>query len=265
MKSTRVRFGALIAAVALPMLLTGCSKDSSLGRMGFPSPATKEGPTIITLWQGSWIAAGAVAILTWGLMIWAIVVYRRREGDALPAQVRYNVPLEIAYTVIPLVMILGLFFFTAKDQTALTKVTNDNTHTVNVEGWRWSWGFNYVDENVFDAGTPAARPVLWLPVNEKVKFVLSSPDVNHSFWIPAFLTKMDVIPGRHNTFEVTPDKLGTFSGKCAELCGAYHSRMLFDVKVVSRADYDAHIADLKSRGQVGQVETGRTQVAGAAQ
>ncbi len=265
MKTTRARLGALIAIVALPVLLTGCSNDSELTRFGFPSPATKEGPTIITLWQGSWIAAGLVGILTWGLMIWAIVVYRRRDGDPVPAQTRYNVPIEIMYTIIPLIMILGLFYFTAKDQAALTKVSNDNTHTVNVQGWRWSWGFNYTDENVFDAGTPAHRPELWLPVDEKVKFVLTSPDVIHSFWVPAFLTKMDIVPGRHNTFEVTPNKIGTFAGKCAELCGVDHSRMLFDVKVVSRADYDAHIAELKAKGQVGQVDTGRSAVAGAAQ
>ena len=265
MKSTRARLGALIAIVALPVLLSGCSNDSEFTRLGFPSPATKEAPTILTLWQGSWIAAGAVGILTWGLMIWAIVVYRRREGDPIPAQTRYNVPIEIMYTIIPLVMILGLFYFTARDQAALTKVTNDNTHTVNVQGWRWSWGFNYIDEDVFDVGTPAQRPVLWLPVDEKVKFELTSPDVIHSFWVPAFLTKLDVVPGRRNTFEVTPNKVGTFAGKCAELCGVDHSRMLFDVKVVSRADYDAHIAELKAKGQVGQLDTGRSAVAGAAQ
>ena len=265
MKSTRARLGALIAIVALPALLTGCSNDSELTRFGFPSPATEEGPTILTLWQGSWIAAGLVGILTWGLMIWAIVVYRRRDGDPIPAQTRYNVPLEIAYTIIPLVMVLGLFYFTAKDQTELTKISGQQTHTVNVQGWRWSWGFNYIDEGAFEVGTPALRPVLWLPVDEKVKFVLTSPDVIHSFWVPAFLMKMDVVPGRHNTFEVTPNKLGTFVGKCAELCGADHSRMLFDVKVVNRAEYDAHIAELKARGQVGLLDTGRQKVAGATQ
>jgi cytochrome c oxidase subunit 2 len=264
-KSTRARLGALTAIVALPVLLSGCAEDSQLTRIGFPTPATEEGPTILTLWQGSWIAAGLVGILTWGLMIWAIVVYRRRDGDPIPEQTRYNVPLEIAYTVIPLVMILGLFYFTARDQTALTKVSGEQTHTVNVQGWRWSWGFNYTEEGAYDVGTPAQRPVLYLPVDEKVQFILTSPDVIHSFWIPAFLMKMDVVPGRHNTFEVTPNKLGTFVGKCAELCGTDHSRMLFDVKVVNRAEYDAHIADLKARGQVGLLDTGRSPEAGAAE
>ena len=98
---------------------------------------------------------------------------------------------------------------------------------------------------------------LWLPVGREVRFTLTSPDVIHSFWVPAFLFKMDVIPGRENQFELTPNKVGTYAGKCAELCGVDHSRMLFTVKVVPKADYDAHIADLKANGQSGQLETGR--------
>ena len=104
--------------------------------------------------------------------------------------------------------------------------------------------------------------VLKVLVDEKVKFELTSPDVIHSFWIPAFLMKMDVVPGRNNQFAVTPNTEGEFVGKCAELCGVDHSRMLFDVKVVSRAEYDAHIADLRERGQVGKIDSGRSEVAG---
>jgi cytochrome c oxidase subunit 2 len=216
----------------------------------------------MSLCQGSWLAALLVGLLVWGLLIWAIVAYRRKAGDALPAQVKYNVPIEILYTVAPLLMVLALFYFTARDQTILTKVSNDQKHTVNVVGWRWSWGFNYLEESAYEVGTPAQRPTLWLPVNEKVKFELTSPDVIHSFWIPAFLMKMDVIPGRKNAFELTPDRIGTFAGKCAELCGVDHSRMLFDVKVVTRAEYDAHIAQLKAIGQSGVLDSGRSTVAG---
>ena len=217
-----------------------------------PDPATKEGPRILSLWQGSWIAALVVGVLVWGLLIWAIVVYRRRsESDALPKQTRYNMPIEILYTIAPLIMILGLFYFTARDQSVLTKIDNKSTHSVNVVGWRWSWGFNYETEQAYDVGTPAVRPQLWLPVDETVKFRLTSPDVIHSFFIPAFLMKMDVIPGRNNEFQITPDRIGVFAGKCAELCGVDHARMLFDVHVVSRAEYDKHIAELKAKGQSG--------------
>ena len=81
-----------------------------------------------------------------------------------------------------------------------------------------------------------------LPVDETIQFNLHSPDVIHSFWVPGFLFKMDVIPGRDNHFELTPTASGTFAGKCAELCGVYHSRMLFNVKVVSEDEYDSYLA-----------------------
>ena len=264
-KSTvrRKRLGTAIAVALGTVLLAGCSTNNEYTRLGMPDPATEEAPRILSLWQGSWVAALIVGVFVWGLLIWAIVVYRRKEGDGLPAQTRYNVPIEILYTVVPLVMILALFYFTQRDQAILTKVDNSQTHSVNVVGWRWSWAFNYEEEGVYDVGTPGERPVLWLPIDEKVKFQLTTPDVIHSFWVPAFLTKMDVMPGRHNEFMVTPNKAGTFAGKCAELCGTDHSRMLFDVKVVTRAEYEAHIEDLKARGQVGKLDNGRSLKAGS--
>ena len=81
--------------------------------------------------------------------------------------------------------------------------------------------------------------------------MLTARDVIHSFWVPAFLQKMDMIPGRVNRFQVTPTQEGTFKGKCAELCGAYHSQMLFNVKVVSRAEYEQHMDELRAKGQSG--------------
>src|SRR5690606_28810228 len=162
------------------------------------------------------------------------------------------------YTIVPLIMIGGLFFFTARDQSQLIKVEDDQDVTVGVVGFRWSWTSNYVDQDTYEIGTPAGDPVLYLPVDQKVKFELTSPDVIHSFWIPAFLFKMDVIPGRTNEFEVTPNKEGTFLGKCAELCGVDHWRMLFTVKVVSQEEFDAHMQELREKGQFGQLTPGRT-------
>ncbi|MBK6764419.1 MAG: cytochrome c oxidase subunit II [Micrococcales bacterium] len=255
----RVAVVALGSASAL--LLAGCSQGTvdDWKRFGYPDPATEQGDTMLRLWTGSWIAALAVAFLVWGLIIWSIIVYRRRHADEpAPDQVRYNLPMEIMYTVVPLIMIGGMFFFTVRDQSQITKVENNQDVTIGAVGFRWSWNFNYVDQNTYEIGTPGQDPVLYLPVNQKVKFELTSPDVIHSFWVPAFLFKMDVIPGRTNTFEVTPNKEGTFAGKCAELCGVDHSRMLFSVKVVSQAEFDAHMQELRAKGQFGQLTSGRT-------
>ena len=150
--------------------------------------------------------------MTGGLILFAAIRFRRKDGDPAPKQMRYNVPLEVMYTIVPLVMILGMFFFTARDQTELTKVSANPDNTVGVVGFRWSWAFNYVEDDVYDVGTAEVEdmPTLYLPVNESVVFELQSPDVIHSFWIPAFLMKMDVFPDRLNKFEVTPNKVGTY-------------------------------------------------------
>ncbi|MDA2978044.1 MAG: cytochrome c oxidase subunit II [Actinomycetota bacterium] len=252
----KIRAGLFLVPV---FLITACSKasqDEAL-RIGFPEPVTQEGVLILNLWQGTWIVAIGVAALVLGLLFAAIILYRRRSDAEVPKQTRYNIPLEILYTVVPFVIVLGLFYFTARDQSTLIKLSGEQKHTVSVVGFRWSWAFNYLEGGAYEIGTPALPPTLYLPVDEKVKFELTSPDVIHSFWIPAFLMKMDVVPGRLNAFELTPTKTGEFVGKCAELCGVDHSRMLFNVKVVSRSEFDQHIQDLKAAGQEGVLETDR--------
>ncbi|GAA0469809.1 cytochrome c oxidase subunit II [Streptomyces sp. NPDC046215] len=122
-------------------------------------------------------------------------------------------------------------------------------------------------EGVYDIGIPGTRnpqnnnpgPTLWLPKGETVQFVLTSRDVIHSFWVVPFLMKQDVIPGHTNSFTVTPNKEGTFMGKCAELCGQDHSRMLFNVKVVSPERYQEHLKELAKKGQTGYQPAGIAQ------
>jgi cytochrome c oxidase subunit 2 len=254
-----------LALVAL--LTTGCTANEAFF-FDMPEPASKEAPIMLNLWNGSWIAAWGVGIVTWGLMIWAMIAYRRRHKDEIPKQTKYNIPLEALYTIVPLIMILGLFWFTVRDQSEIIAVDDDQSQTVNVVGFRWSWGFNYLDENVYATGLPyseaakAELPTLVLPVNEKVRFELTSPDVIHSFWVPNWLFKMDVIPGKTNVFQVTPDRVGTFPGKCAELCGTDHARMLFNVQVVERPEFDAYIEGLRQKGQTGFLQSDRTVTTG---
>jgi cytochrome c oxidase subunit 2 len=218
------------------------------------------------LWRWGWLAALLVGILVWGLIIYAVIKFRRRSDDEVPVQTRYNLPIEILYTIAPVVMVLVFFFFTVKAQDAVlaeAAETGEAEHTVKVVGQKWSWSFNYMGEdavdgqNVYTAGTPAELPTLVLPVDETVTVELSSPDVIHSFWVPAFLFKMDVVPGRDNSFSFTPTREGEFAGKCTELCGTYHSRMLFNVEVVDRATYDDHLRDLEEQGNVGLVLGGQ--------
>jgi cytochrome c oxidase subunit 2 len=262
----RARAVAVILAGTATLTLSGCTDSVERGWLPTERGTTNNTDRVMDLWNGSWIAALLVGVLVWGLILWVMVAYRRRRGDThLPAQVRYHLPLEIMYTVIPLMMVIVLFGYTYRDQTELISTDAKPDLTIGVVGKQWSWDFNYLDGDAYETGVQgelngkpgveAELPTLYLPVNELVQFNLTARDVIHSFWIPAFLMKMDTIPGIENKFQVRPQRVATFRGKCAELCGEYHSEMLFNVKVVPRAEYDAHIADLKSRGQSGSLPT----------
>ena len=244
-------------------LLTGCSTETTeqWKRLGLPEGATDRTEHVESLWIGAWIAALIVGVLVWGLILYVVVRYRRRNEDA-PRQVRYNLPLEVLYTLAPFAIIGVLFFYTIESNHDVTRLSNAEQHNVRVVGQQWQWTFNYdeqvpgaAERGVWETGSLDKRAELYLPVNESVKFTLNSPDVIHSFWIPSFYFKLDVIPGRTNTFELTPTKTGTFAGKCAELCGFQHARMTFTVKVVSAEEYRAHLVELAEKGQTG-VATG---------
>ncbi|MCZ1010405.1 aa3-type cytochrome oxidase subunit II [Streptomyces lydicus] len=294
----RRKLPQVLAAGLVLATATGCTyKD--FPRLGMPTPVTDEAPRILSLWQGSWAAALATGVLVWGLIIWSVIFHRRsRSKVEVPPQTRYNMPIEALYTIVPFIIIAVLFYFTARDESAILKTSKKPDHIVNVVGFQWSWAFNYLEnvdgkkstsninssaldgiptkwkkgapagaDGVYDSGTPGERnpqtgnpgPTLWLPKGETVQFVLTSRDVIHSFWVVPFLMKQDVIPGHTNVFEVTPNKEGTFMGKCAELCGVDHSRMLFNVKVVSPERYREHLKDLAKKGQTGYLPSGIAQ------
>lgn len=243
------------------MLLSACTGTESRGFL--PHGATVNSTRVINFWLDTWYWALGVGVFTWGLMFWCMIRYRRKKSDTgFPAQLQYNVPLEILYTLVPILMVAVLFGKTVGVENKLIDIKAKPDVIVNVVGKQWSWDFNYVEAKTYDtgdmaqtaSGKPGAEkdlPTLYLPVNKRVEFVLTSRDVIHTFWVPQFLQKLDVIPGKVNRFAVTPNEIGEFKGKCAELCGAYHSQMLFNVKVVSEADYEKHMADLRKRGQSG--------------
>ncbi|GAA3736287.1 hypothetical protein GCM10022402_15520 [Salinactinospora qingdaonensis] len=220
--------------------------------MGVPEPITEQAERVLALWQGSWVAAFAVGILVWGLIIWSVIFHRKRSNQ-LPPQVRYNMPIEALYTVLPIVIIAVLFYFTARDQTYLLETDEPADVNVHVNAFQWSWEFTYEDEtnvngeNVSVVGTPDEKPTLVIPNDSVIHFDMTSPDVIHSFWVPKFLFKMDVIPGRTNEFQVKVNDgvTGEFAGRCAELCGVDHSRMLFTVQVLEPEDYEAWLQEQK--------------------
>ncbi|MDQ1128861.1 cytochrome c oxidase subunit II [Microbacterium sp. SORGH_AS_0888] len=270
----RLRLAVLPIGVVTAIILAGCTPSQLHGFLpGFTEDgqaATNHTDMVSGLWVNSWIVLLVVGIVTWGLMLWAMVVYRRRKGQTgLPVQLRYNMPIEIFYTVVPLILVLGFFAFTARDQTILQAEDPNPDVSITAIGKQWAWDFQYTgdtnSDTVWTMGTQAqtdaagnvdqaALPTLYLPVDKSVKISLKSRDVIHSFWIIDFLYKKDMFIGKDNSWSFTPTREGTYAGKCAELCGEYHSMMLFNVKVVSDEDYKLYLDSLRSKGQTGPIE-----------
>lgn len=257
---------AIPAATGLVLLLTGCTDQVARGFLPGVTGVTNHTDRIVGLWTTAWIILWLVGIIAWALMAWAIVVYRRRKGETgIPEQLRYNNPIEVLFTVIPLILVVGFFAFTARDIAAIEQPTENPDVVIEVIGKQWSWDFNYVDANVYESGiqaqfdgqtgVPETLPALYLPVGKTVQIDLSSRDVIHSFWVIDFLYKKDMFPGKTNHMYFTPQVEGTYMGKCAELCGEYHSMMLFQVKVVSQSEYDTYLSSLAAKGQTGQLDS----------
>lgn len=259
----RLKGASLLTILAV--VLAGCTAQSSMGWLPTERGLTNQVDRVIDLWVVSWIVLLVVGVITWLLLIWATVVYRRRKGQTgLPTQLRYNMPIEVFYTIVPLILVLVLFGFTARDQIAIEQPLEDPDVSIEVYGKRWAWDFNYLNENVYSAGIQAQElpggrieteslPVLYLPVDQKVEITIESRDVIHSFWIIDFLYKKDMIPSRTNYWYFVPQKEGVYRGKCAELCGEYHSMMLFEVRVVSVDEYNMQMAALRANGNVGRL------------
>jgi cytochrome c oxidase subunit 2 len=272
----RLRWAALPVGIAAAVVLAGCTTTELNGYLpGFTDdgvPATDRTEMVSGLWVNSWLVLLAVGVVTWGLMLWAVIAYRRRKGQTgLPVQLRYNMPIEIFYTVIPLILVVGFFAFTARDQTILETQYDDPDVSITAYGKQWAWDFQYNGEDddnedavwtmgvqVEDTGTiernAESLPTLYLPVNKTVQIELQSRDVIHSFWIIDFLYKKDMYQGRENFWSFTPTREGEYAGKCAELCGEYHSNMLFNVKVVSEAEYEDYLETLRDQGQTGDID-----------
>ena len=252
------------------LLLSGCGDAwtrDQWANFGLPDPITEEGTYTFELWKWGWVAALVTGVIVWSLIFYVCARFRRRHHSEVPVQTRYNLPLEVFYTMAPILMVVVFFYQTVRVQDVVTEVRPDPDVTIEVVGYQWSWGFNHglgepdpdavpeneeyaYDEYVYVTGDAGDIPTLVLPVDQTVQFNLYSPDVIHNFGVPSFLMRMDVIPGRINQFQVTPTVEGTFAGKCYELCGQHHARMLFTLEVVSQDEYEAYLADLQETGQV---------------
>ncbi|MGA1117180.1 MAG: cytochrome c oxidase subunit II [Candidatus Nanopelagicaceae bacterium] len=243
------RFIKIASLIALATALSGCSSEELTG-IGYRENVSSVNQTSFGLWQGAWLAAAIVGAITMILIIWPALFHRKKD-ESFPRQFQYNIPAEIAYTVIPFVIIAVLFGYTARAQNEIATVSPTsatNVHDVTVNAIQWSWQFTYAEAGpgTTVTGTPAQPPTLYLPQGEPVRFKITATDVVHGFWIPAFMIQIQNIPGVDNQIEFTANELGEFPGRCNILCGRQHAQMLFNVKVVTPAEYDNYIQSLKA-------------------
>jgi cytochrome c oxidase subunit II len=269
---------AKVAGLMLLVVLgaSGCSTDQVL-RFGWPEGVTPQADRMREFWTWSVVAALVIGVITWALIMWPVFAHRKR-GDRLPKQFQYNHFLELIYTGVPVVIVVVLFYFTATTQNYV-QAEKEPDVTVDVVAFQWNWEFDYrshktvsgrvvqpgEDEMVRTIGNTAEIPLLVLPTERTIQYNLRSADVIHSFFVPEFLFKRDVFPmpeknEQDYTFQNSIDRTGSFVGRCAELCGTYHSVMNFEVRAITPDLFDQYM-DLRKQTNP---KTNKTYTAGEA-
>jgi len=215
------------------VLLSGCT----LPNFGVTKGVTKSSVNVYHLWQ--WFSVGAVVIglLVVLLLAYAFLRYRRKDDKAIPKQSQYHIPLEIIYTVVPIIIVVVLFIGTLIVENP--EVSNPRTDVVvNVNAFQWGWKFAYPGHSVVVIGQTTQNPTMVVPVDTNVHINLTSTDVVHGFYVKEFNFSRYALPGVTNQFTFNAVKTGIYAGQCTQLCGLYHSVMFFRVKVVNQATYD---------------------------
>ena len=298
-RSGRRAVALAVGFAGLAVTLSGCSWQEVLG-LGWPEGITSDAHASRTYWLGTVIAALVVGVIVYALFFICATAFRKKATDTeLPRQFGYNMPLELVLTVIPIIIVGVLFYFTVITEDKFLNREPNPEVTVDVTAFQWTWKFGYqkvaykdgtfnfdgvdpapkaalaskpegTDEHgeekvgaiaglnpedrsylnfdkVETIGTSDEIPVLVLPVGKRIEFQQASADVIHSFWVPDFLFKRDVFPNpkanhTDNVWQVDEiNKTGAFVGRCAEMCGTYHSMMNFEVRVVSAEDFKTYL------------------------
>jgi cytochrome c oxidase subunit 2 len=236
---SRRRRRTVVLAVTALVLLSGCGSTVFL-----PDAVTEQGEEATRLWKVFvWVAA-IIGLIVYGLIAFAVIRYRRRRHDdgSPPDQQQSRLGLEVVWTAIPLVIITVLFFLSVQTENEVTRLDPDPDLVVEVRGFQWQWQFTYPESGIVVTGAPGDTPALVLPTDRTVRLRLVSNDVIHSFWVPRFIEKRDLIPGVENEIDVDITEPGEWSGVCSEFCGLDHWKMNFTVQAVPPEEFDAWVA-----------------------
>ena len=249
---------AVLAFLAIAVFLAACAGQPAYPPQPgneqppglFPTdPITEQGVATQSLYTVTfWIAVAVFAVVE-GLLLWITIRYRRRPTDVdLPKQTHGSNPLELLWTIIPTITVTALFIgvlITLTEQHTVS-ATDQPDLVVDVTGFQWQWKFDYPDQGLSFTGTGRTGPTMALPTNETVRIRLHSSDVIHAFYVPQFLYKLDVVPGRVNEMDVNITNPGVYGGQCAEFCGLAHADMHFTVHAMSRGEFDAWVVEQRN-------------------
>ena len=202
-----------------------------------PQAASAEAGPIDQMFTGHFIAIAFLFSLIMVFMLYSAVVFRRKPGDESDGpHIHSNTALEIAWTILPTFVVIGFGIWGTVTLNDLVSA-KENEMTIEVTGQQWAWSFAYPEQE------DISSPTLVLPVDRPIVLQMESEDVLHSFWVPEFRVKQDLVPGQTTTLRITPTELGDYKVRCAEICGTSHSTMLADVQVVSAADFAAWVEE----------------------
>jgi cytochrome c oxidase subunit II len=234
--SNRAKLGLVLL---LPLLAAGCQLPS----FGFFRGSTTQGQSTFKLIQGFMLSSFVVGGIVLVLILWSVLRYRRRKSQSgLPRQSQYVLPLEIVYTVTPILIVLALFAFTVVTENNVDAVSKNPDAVVNVTAFQWGWRFSYPGQGVVVEGVELQEPTMVVPAGQTVRITLRSTDVIHGFYVPQFNFSRYATPGYSTTFDIDVNQPGVYRGQCTQLCGLYHSLMIFQVKAVTPTQYRAWLA-----------------------
>ena len=215
-----------------------------------------------------WVCV-VIGAVVYGAMIAAIVKFRKAKG-AVPAKFTHNATIEVIWTVIPAVILVAMAVPAAETLIRMEDM-RESELTIKITGYQWRWHYDYIDEGVgffstLDRESNAARRVgsrvdlttvdnyllavdneVVVPVDTKVRLLVTAADVLHAWWVPAFSVKKDAVPGFINETWFMADTVGTYRGQCAELCGMDHGFMPIVVRVATQEDYEAWLGTQRAR------------------
>ncbi len=243
-EGSRKPSGSTLIAGLLILILAVVTVVGAVTVFQLPDSITKTGDDVVLLYQATLAISFFVFFIVTAGIIWVVFRYRRR-GPEMPEQIHGSTGLELAWTIIPIIILVALFIPSYILVLDIKTPPKDNEIGLTVEaiGHQWWWEFNYPDDGIriqplppnYDDLTP---PTLVLPVDTVVVIDVRSTDVIHSFSVPETLFKVHAVPGTINQMHLTFTKTGTFTGQCFQFCGLRHSDMLFVLEVLSQEDYN---------------------------